>query len=372
MPPRPSGETNPAPARDCLVCRTPLTGVLGSLGRAAGIRRSAPNPNLCTRCDAHVDDGRIVEVAVLFADLTGFTPLTNRLGPEKTHRLVDAFLRAAKATIVKWDGFVVQFAGDEVMALFNVPIGREDFARCAVAAASEIQRQMPELGRELGEELRVTVGIARGHARVGRLGSDDMRDYTAVGDVVNRAARLVSRAGPGDILVDAGIHQAVADQFPQASLEAATLKGFDDPVEVASLGQGRLPEGPTAPAVPAPRAFRLGLLLSAVLGAPCAGLLLLSPLGVGAGLGAATVLGTAAFLDQAAIRVPLLLLATVAAVVNVVVIARSRRHVTGFDAAAAREGALLGQGRAGRLGIVVSASALAVVAFELVAHRIMH
>ena len=124
--------------------------------------------------------------------------------------------------------------------------------------------------------------------------------------------------------------------------------------------------------MPAPRAFRLGLLLSAVLGAPCAGLLLLSPLGVGAGLGAATVLGTAAFLDQAAIRVPLLLLATVAAVVNVVVIARSRRHVTGFDAAAAREGALLGQGRAGRLGIVVSASALAVVAFELVAHRIMH
>ncbi len=65
-------------ARDCLVCRTPLAGALGAFGRAAGIRRSMQNPNLCTRCDAHMQDGRIIEVGVLFADLTGFTPLTAR------------------------------------------------------------------------------------------------------------------------------------------------------------------------------------------------------------------------------------------------------------------------------------------------------
>jgi adenylate cyclase len=354
------------------VCGTPLTGALGRLGRVAGIRRSGQNPNLCNRCDVHLGEGRIVEVAVLFADLTGFTPLTNRLGPERTHQVVDAFLRAAKEAVVKWDGFVLQFAGDEVMALFNVPIGRGDFARCAVAAASEIQQGMPGLAHALGEELRVTVGIARGHARVGRLGSDDLKDFTAVGSVVNRAARLVARAAPGDIVVDDGVLADVADQYPEARLEDVMLKGFDEPVAVASLGSGRLPEGPGAPVLPPQRAFRLGLLASAVLGAPCAGLMMLSPLGIGASLGAAGVLGAATFLDQAAIRVPLLLLATAAALANLTLILRGRREPDGFEAAPTGGSAWVGHGRAGRIGVLVSTSALALVFFELFAHRVMH
>ena len=64
----------------CLVCGTVLTGLLGKLFRLFGIRRSGRNPNICTRCDFHIAEGRVVELSVLFADLTGFTNLTNRLG----------------------------------------------------------------------------------------------------------------------------------------------------------------------------------------------------------------------------------------------------------------------------------------------------
>ena len=366
-----SGETSEQAARDCLVCRTPLSGALGALGRAAGIRRSPQNPNLCSRCDAHIEDGRIVELAVLFADLTGFTPLTHALGPERTHELVDGFLRTAKERIVARDGFVVQFAGDEIMALFNVPLRHEDFAQRAVAAASEIQQQMPALGRRLGETLQTTVGVAVGYARVGRLGSDHIKDYTAVGDVVNRAARLVSHAEPGDILVDAAVYEAVRTQFPDAPRERVWLKGFDEAVEVASLGAGRVPAA-APPRVPAARALRVGTLAAAVVGAPCAGLMVLSPLLVGVGIGAAGFTALAMALDAPAVRIPLLVLATGAALANLAAIvwARRERSLASETAPGATQIAL--SGRARPLGILASTAALSVVVFEMIAHAIMH
>ena len=366
-----SSEGAAQPARDCLVCRTPLSGALGALGRVAGIHRSAQNPNLCSRCDAHIEDGTIVEIAVLFADLTGFTPLTHKLGPERTHALVDGFLRTAKERIVARDGFVVQFAGDEVMAIFNVPIRREDFAERAVAAASEIQQQMPELGRTLGETLQATVGIAVGYARVGRLGSDHIKDYTAVGDVVNRAARLVSHAEPGDILVDAPVYAAVRDQFSDAPHEQVWLKGFEEPVEVVSLGAGRVPAAPPPP-ISSARALRIGTLAAAVLGAPCAGLMVLSPLIVGVGIGAAGFTVLAMALDQPAVRIPLLVFATGAALANLVAIAWARRVPDlGSETAPGAARIALG-GRARPLGVLASSAALSVVVFEMIAHALMH
>ena len=154
---------------------------------------------------------------MLFADLTGYTRITHQLGPERTHAIVDAYLRMAREVIVKWNGFVVQFAGDEIMALFNVPLHHDDYVGRAVAAASEIQSRMEALSERFDRKLQATVGIASGHARVGRQGSDEMKDYTAVGEVVIRAARLVSNVEPGGILVDSAIFDGVRRDFPDAS-----------------------------------------------------------------------------------------------------------------------------------------------------------
>lgn len=359
-------------AADCAICRTPLSGALGALGRTAGIRRSPQNPNLCSRCDAHIEDGTIVEIAVLFADLTGYTPLTERLGPLRTHEIVDAFLRDAKQIVVEQDGFVNQFAGDEIMALWNVPIAHEDFAKRAVSAAGAIQRAMPRHSEAAGEPLHATVGIAVGHARVGRLGSDDMKDYTAIGDVVNRAARLVSLAEPGDILVDGDVWQAVKTDFPDAPRREVSLKGFAEPVEVASLEASEVPEGDAFRPANAPRALRLGLLLSAVLGTPCAGFMVLSPLLVGAGIGAAGFASLAVTFDQAAIRLPLLLIASTGAIANLAIIAFGRRAHQHFEATDGSLAASMSQGRAGVFGVVASLTTFALIAFEIVAHRMMH
>ena len=353
----------------CLVCGTPLTGVLGATGRIAGIRRSPQNPNLCSRCDAHVQDGRIVEVAVLFADLTRFTPLTAELGPERTHELVDAFLRMAKRVVVKWDGFVVQFAGDQIMALFNVPLLREDYRRRAVAAAGEIQRGMAELEARFARSLQVTIGVAAGHARVGRLGSEDLRDFTAVGDVVNRAARLVAHVAPGGILVDADIFSGVRDEFPEVLPERVPLKGFDSPVEVVSLGGRAVLRDASPQRVSGRRPLRAAMLLSAILGAPCAGLVVLSPLMVAFGAGAASFGAAAAVLDQPGVRLPLVALASSAALANLAVIVRRRRSEAPGDEIAAAWTAARSPGHA---GWAVSVATLAVVAFELVAHELMH
>ncbi|HKY09470.1 MAG TPA: hypothetical protein VJQ55_14560, partial [Candidatus Binatia bacterium] len=82
-------------AAQCGICGTILTGAASVVYRTFGIRRSPRNPNICTRCSTHVEEGRMVEITVLFADLSSFTELTQELGAEKTHEIVDAFLRMA-------------------------------------------------------------------------------------------------------------------------------------------------------------------------------------------------------------------------------------------------------------------------------------
>src|SRR5205814_7921080 len=120
--------------------------------------------------------------------------------------------------------------GDAVMALFNVPMRHDDHARRAVAAATELRSGLEALGARFGLVLQASVGVATGYARVGRLGSDDSKDYTAIGDVVNLAARLQGKAGAGDILISAESYSKHSAEFPEAISEQVLLKGFREPV----------------------------------------------------------------------------------------------------------------------------------------------
>src|SRR3989304_9266030 len=198
---------NPAPGArptaQCSICGTLLSGAMSVVFRAFGIKRSPRNPNICTRCSTHVEEGGLVEITVLFADLSSFTELTQDLGAEKTHEVVDAYLRMATDVLVKRGAFIDKYIGDAVMALFNVPIRYEDHARRAIVAASELESALQSLIARFGFSLQASVGIATGFARVGRLGSEDNKDYTAIGDVGNLAAGLQGQAGPGEILIGA-------------------------------------------------------------------------------------------------------------------------------------------------------------------------
>ena len=111
--------SSPQLAAQCSVCGTMLSGALGAVYRVFGIKRSPRNPNICTRCSTHVEEGRMVEITVLFADLSSFTEMTQDLGAEKTHAVVDAFLRRATELLVKHGAFIDKYVGDDPMPVLH-------------------------------------------------------------------------------------------------------------------------------------------------------------------------------------------------------------------------------------------------------------
>jgi hypothetical protein len=213
------------------------------------------------------------------------------------------------------------------MALFNVPMRHEDHARRAILAATELESALQSLASRFGLSLQASVGIATGYARVGRLGSEDNKDYTAIGDVVNLAARLQGKAGAGEILISAESYSKHSAEFPEAISEQVLLKGFREPVTSYRLrGKGGSRAANDAAETPVRETISLGAMIFGVLGAPCAIATLIGPLAVA--LGASGLFGLTAmlvFLDQSTIRVPILVLTSFAAVANLYTLWHARK-----------------------------------------------
>lgn len=361
-------------AAQCSVCGTPLAGAMSVVFRAFGIRRSPRNPNLCNRCDTHVEEGRVVEMTVLFADLSSFTELTHDLGPERTHRVVDAFLRMASETLIKHGAFIDKYVGDAVMALFNVPVRYADHGRRAVVAARELQSGLEDLGRGFGLSLRASVGVASGWARVGRLGSTESRDYTAIGEVVNLAARLQGEAGPGEILVGEETYRKHAADFPDAARERISVKGFREPVEAYRLNRSGTPGAVAQPTeVLGREKAGIGAIVFGILGAPCAVTTLIGPLAVAAGAGGLFGLSAAlAFLDQSLLRVPILLAATLVALANLYTLWHARKLRAEGKVPAHLKIVTALERRRTVFVLAASLLSLAAVVSEVVAHTVRH
>lgn len=311
----------------CMVCGLPLSGVLGEALQWAGIGRSSRNPNCCTRCNAHLEEGRLVEMTMLFADLSSFTEMTNRLGAEPTYDLVDRYLRFASDILTAHGAFIDKYVGDAVMAFFNLPVKRADHAAAAVAAARELQEKLPALSSELGVSLQATVGIATGFARVGRLGSNDIKDYSAIGDVVNQAARLQAQARAGEIVVSDRVYQAVAGDYPGLAPETLTLKGFRDKNVAYRLRHvpGESPAAESAPFV-GREPLSLGGLVMALLGAGCLGVPIVATAAVSLGLGSASLVAAARWLDRGPLHFPFLAGAAVTAGLSLAALRREHRY----------------------------------------------
>jgi adenylate cyclase len=367
-------QLSPHLAAQCSICGTMLAGALSAIYRTFGIRRSPRNPNICTRCSTHVEEGRMVEITVLFADLSSFTELTQELGAEKTHQVVDAFLRMATEALVKHGAFIDKYVGDAVMALFNVPIRHEDHARRAVAAATELVTALKTLGASFSLDLDASVGIATGFARVGRLGSDDSKDYTAIGDAVNLAARLQSKAGAGEILISEESYLKHPGDFPEATAEQAVLKGFREPVRAYRLhgsSSATLANDPVESS--AQERTSIGAIIFGILGAPCAVVTLIGPLAVAVGAGGLFGLaGVLTFLDQSALRIPVLILTTLAACANLYTLWHARKLRSDAKVPAQIKTMTTLEKRRTTFVLVASAVTLGIVVFEAVAHALLH
>lgn len=173
-------------------------------------------------------------VTVLFADLTGSTALAERLDPEDMRRVLERLFEALAREVVKLDGTVDKYVGDEIMAVFGAPVAHEDDAARAVTAAAAMQEAMPALNESLDARhdarLALRIGVNTGEVVAGVLGGQLQAAYTVVGDAVNTAKRLQAAAHPGQILVGEPTRQATARSFEFESAGTIAAKGKAAPV----------------------------------------------------------------------------------------------------------------------------------------------
>jgi class 3 adenylate cyclase/tetratricopeptide (TPR) repeat protein len=224
-----------AGARFCMQCATPLTPA------AAAARPAVPEA---------LSERRLV--SVLFADLVGFTALSERRDPEEVRELLSRYFDQCRTIIERYGGTVEKFIGDAVMAVWGTPVAREDDAERAARAALALVQRVAALGDEVGmPELRLRAGVLTGNAAV-EVGAEG--EGMVLGDTVNTAARLQSIAQPGTVLVDDGTRRASEAAIAYEDAGTHVVKGREQPVRawaalrvVAGAGGARRSAGPEAP-----------------------------------------------------------------------------------------------------------------------------
>jgi adenylate cyclase len=219
----------------CKMCATPFGGVGGLAARLIGHAPMPRNPLLCRACSSTLvkhPGGAQIEVSVLFADVRGSTHLAEDVSAVEFRDLLQGFYAAARAAITAHDGILDKFLGDGVMALFIPAFAGEGFAARAIEAGRALLRAVatsPE------PRLPVGVGIHNGLAYVGVVASGDDPDFSALGDVVNVAARLGSQAASGELLVSADAARAGGVSVGDERVTTIQIAGREQPLEVLTL-----------------------------------------------------------------------------------------------------------------------------------------
>jgi adenylate cyclase len=221
----------------CGVCSAPFAGIGSRLVRPLGYHPSRKNPNICATCvELAPPGGMKMQAGVLFADIRGFTAMSERSDPEQVMRVLRRFYACAEDILFP-AAFIDKLVGDQVMALYlpqyRLPAGSagpDGLTRVAPIMVDQARKLLGSIGygTEEGPFVEVGVGMDFGEAFVGNIGEGSVRDFTAVGDVVNTASRLQSVAGGGEILISERI-AARLDERPPVRAEV-DVKGKAAPV----------------------------------------------------------------------------------------------------------------------------------------------
>jgi adenylate cyclase len=177
----------------------------------------------------------VKEVSVIFADIVGFTTMSEKMSPAAVSLLLNDYLSRMTDIIFKYEGTLDKYIGDAIMAVFGAPLDMPDHAARAIRAALEMQERLQEFNaeRKEGPTIRIRIGINSGNAVAGEIGSVNKKEYTVLGDTVNTASRLESSvAKPGMVVIGENTHQMVKGLFECRSLGKATLKGKQNEVAV--------------------------------------------------------------------------------------------------------------------------------------------
>ena len=207
----------------------------------------------------------VKEASVLFADIVGFTTMSETMSPAAVGLLLNDYLSRMTDTVFKFEGTLDKYIGDAIMAVFGAPLDMPDHAARAIRCALEMRERLEDFNaerKEQGPQLNIRIGINSGNVVAGEIGSVNKKEYTVLGDTVNTASRLESSvAKPGMIVIGENTYDAVKDLFELKSLGKATLKGKQKEVAVYSVekvreGAGFATPTPTSPTSPKGAAVR--------------------------------------------------------------------------------------------------------------------
>src|ERR671935_630131 len=171
-------------------------------------------------------------ITALFADVSGFTSLADRLDPEQLLEVIDPVISGLSSIVGRYEGYVEKFAGDALLALFGAPVTHEDDPERALRVALEMHAELERLCAELPHEAELTlhVGVNSGHGIARILGSEARVDYAVLGDSVILAQRLESAAPPGETYVSEATVRLTEPDFEFEPVGELTLKGKAEPV----------------------------------------------------------------------------------------------------------------------------------------------
>ena len=264
------GHENPGGAKFCAECGSALTLACPSCGTAyragdrfcveCGTQLAAPAVPAAAPPTAPVAERRLV--SMLFADLVGFTPLSESRDPEEVRELLSRYFDTCRRLVELYGGVVEKFIGDAVMAIWGTPVAQEDDAERAVRAALDLVAAVSALGDEVGApELRARAGVLTGEAAV-NLGA--VGQGMVAGDLVNTAARIQAAAEPGTVLVGEATRRTTEQAVVFEDAGEHSLKGKAEPVRLwralrvaAARGGAQRSEGLEAPFVGRERELRL-------------------------------------------------------------------------------------------------------------------
>lgn len=222
-----------------------IRGPLAVPFKLLGIKKSRMHPNLCTICESMFTRVKKrkqipVPVTVLFADIRGYTDMSQHAAAPEMNQLLHTFYDECSAAVWDENGIVNKFIGDAVLAIFNFPLVREDHIANAVKAAVHLQERCQLIKQKIGLEdqhgLCVGVGVATGECFIGEVGTT-YKDFTAIGSVVNLASRLQGAASAGEIVMTKEVFEHVKENFPGAEQRSLSLKGVGGLVESFVLRQ---------------------------------------------------------------------------------------------------------------------------------------
>ena len=172
------------------------------------------------------------EVVVLFADLKGFTSMSEQLDPEEVSLIMQRLLGELSDAVHRYEGYVDKYIGDAIMALFGAPIAHENDAERAVHAALDMLQVVARRNEGASQRLSLRVGLNLGDVVAADMGSEGRVQYTVMGDTVNVASRLEGAADPDSILISHSVYERIAHRFDTEEVPPVTVKGKSEPLRV--------------------------------------------------------------------------------------------------------------------------------------------